>query len=309
MGVPIVQRAEVAGEDDFGDAFRVITQVGDGYKPPVRGIPKPGGGRSTADFGVWLLRQGRAVRTVKSYARTLERFADWLKQERRGTVRGAKWKDVRDYAETLPYTYASRTALKSALSAYWKFLGRPECPTWAVRCPKAPRRIAKPLTREQLSAAFAASKELGDHVWALCACAYYLGLRREDLAKLRWTQFRRDGSLHVVGKGGIERFIPLTAAVVDAVEKLPRESEYLFPGRWGGHVHPGTVSLWINRVAEASGVNVWPHRFRHTSATNGYQATKDLFAVQQFLGHAKPSTTRGYVEVAWTDVQAVADAL
>lgn len=310
MGLPLVQptRGGVTGEDDTA-RNPTVARSGAVHLPVLGGIAPARRGATAEDYGIWLLRQSRAVRTIKSYGRSLERFSTWLKRERRGGIRSVGWKDVRDYGETLPYTYASRSAFVSALRSYWKYLGRPDCPAWAVRCPKAPRRVGKPLSREELDRVLAAAEMFGPKVIALCACAYYLGLRREDLATLRWAQFRRDGSLHVVGKGGVERSIPVVAAVVNALEELPRAGEYLFPGRWGGHISPGTVSLWVTKVSDVSGVNLWPHRFRHTTATNGYQATKDLFAVQQFLGHAKPSTTRGYVLVAWADVQAVGEAL
>ena len=39
------------------------------------------------------------------------------------------------------------------------------------------------------------------------------------------------------------------------------------------------------------------HTLRHRCATTAYAATRDLRAVQELLGHAKPETTAGYVRV------------
>ena len=37
------------------------------------------------------------------------------------------------------------------------------------------------------------------------------------------------------------------------------------------------------------------HALRHAFATRAYRATRDLLAVQELLGHARPDTTRGYI--------------
>ena len=38
------------------------------------------------------------------------------------------------------------------------------------------------------------------------------------------------------------------------------------------------------------------HTLRHRFATRTYAAARDLVAVQELLGHAKPETTRLYIE-------------
>lgn len=39
------------------------------------------------------------------------------------------------------------------------------------------------------------------------------------------------------------------------------------------------------------------HTLRHRFATVAYAGTRDLLAVQDMLGHSKPETTRGYIEM------------
>lgn len=39
------------------------------------------------------------------------------------------------------------------------------------------------------------------------------------------------------------------------------------------------------------------HTLRHRFATVSYAGTRDLLAVQELLGHSRPETTRGYVQL------------
>jgi integrase len=216
---------------------------------------------------------------------------------------------VRTYAETLPYTYASRGALQTALKSYWKFLGRTDCPAWAVPCPKKPRLVSRRLNEDELQAVLETAAQLGPRVHAACAVAYYTGIRRAEIATLRWSQLHRD-RLHIVGKGAVERYVPVVHERLHAaLQALPRSSEYVFPGQRGGHVNPGTINFWVKQVADITGIDLWPHRFRHTAITNGYRATRDMVAVQEFAGHADARTTRGYIHCEWEAVEAVALAL
>jgi integrase/recombinase XerC len=72
-----------------------------------------------------------------------------------------------------------------------------------------------------------------------------------------------------------------------------RPGGFLFPGRFAGHVHPATVQKQVKRASGTA-----PHALRHRFATRAYAGTRDLFAVQQLLGHASPETTQVYVAVA-----------
>lgn len=261
------------------------------------------------DFGLWLLRQRKAVRTIRQYGRSLERAEAWLREHRRKGLRRASWKDLRDYGETLPYSYASRQALVSAVKAYWRFIGRGDCPAWGVACPKKPRMRPRPVPRDELDGVFAAARSRGTRVYALVCCLYYMGLRREEAARLRWDQFRGDGRCRVVGKGAVEEDVPVHPEVIRALAALAREGDHVFGGRWGGHIAPGTVNHWVTVIAEIAGVDMHPHRFRHTAITNGYTETRDVFAVQAFARHADPRTTRGYTLVPWAHVEAVVATL
>ena len=123
-----------------------------------------------------------------------------------------------------------------------------------------------------------------------------LGMRRREVALVHTRDLiqQDDGwSLVVHGKGARIRVLPLHDELASELRMLP--DGYAFPSRTGGHITPGHVGKIVTALLP-QGVTM--HALRHRFATRAYAMTKDVFVVQQLMGHAKPETTRRYVEVA-----------
>jgi integrase len=151
-----------------------------------------------------------------------------------------------------------------------------------------PRRRPRPAAESQV----AAGKDAADPDTALMVeLAAHAGLRRAEIARVRREDLTEDGKLYVRGKGGKDRVIPVNPHTRRAIEARP--AGWLFPGRFSGHMHPATVQ---KHVKAAAGVS--PHPLRHRFATRAYAGTRNLFAVQDLLGHASPETSRVYVALA-----------
>lgn len=131
------------------------------------------------------------------------------------------------------------------------------------------------------------------------------GMRRAEVAVARWD-WLIDNTIHVTGKGGKTRPVPLHP---DVAPRWHAEHErrrrgttgtgygrkgdplaYLLPGRDGGHVSPRTVGRIVESVVEGWG----PHSMRHRFATRALAGSGNLLAVQQLLGHASPDSTQIY---------------
>ncbi|OMH30673.1 tyrosine-type recombinase/integrase [Tersicoccus sp. Bi-70] len=125
------------------------------------------------------------------------------------------------------------------------------------------------------------------------ACEH--GLRRAEVACGHSDDLWEDlggWTLTVHGKGGKDRDIPLLASIAAELRQLPHG--YFFPGDDGGHLSPRWVGKLMTRLLPGD----WTmHTLRHRFATNAYAHEKDLFTVQELLGHASPATTRVYVHV------------
>lgn len=71
------------------------------------------------------------------------------------------------------------------------------------------------------------------------------------------------------------------------------ESDYIFTGRFGGRIHPDSISGYISRFEERHQLpHIHPHKFRHTMASILLYSGVDAVTVSKRLGHAQVSTTQ-----------------
>ena len=133
------------------------------------------------------------------------------------------------------------------------------------------------------------------------------GLRRAEVARVHSRDLVEDlegWSLVVHGKGGRQRVIPLTPELAAAVRS--RGSGWAFPGRDGGHLSPRWVGKIVTTLLPGS---TTMHQLRHRFATRAYSVDRDVFTVQELLGHASPATTRRYVAVPSSAMRATVRAV
>ena len=134
------------------------------------------------------------------------------------------------------------------------------------------------------------------------------GLRRAEVAQVHTGRdlFEDlDGwSLVVHGKGGRRRVVPLPHGLARDLLALP--TGYAFPGDHDGHLSPRWVGTLVSRAMPPG----WTmHKLRHRFATRAYAVDRDVFTVQELLGHASPATTRAYVAVPRSALRRTVDAV
>ena len=127
-------------------------------------------------------------------------------------------------------------------------------------------------------------------------CAVDAGMRRGEIAQIHARDLTRDltgWSITVHGKGQRERTIPLPDDLAtDLRQACKTGGGWAFPGRIGGHLSARRVGELATDVLPG----IWTlHTLRHAYATRLHDATHDLIAVQQLLGHASVATTQRYV--------------
>jgi len=239
---------------------------------------------------------GLALKTCTVYVGALRRARDGL------AALGATFDDVdavtlRRYAESLPPTRASRASLRSALAAYWRLTGR-HGPATAIRIPRRRRMRSKALDLSPAGRLCAAATARGDLQGLAVAIGLYAGLRRAEIASLRWENIG-GGWIRFIGKGNVERDVPIHPRLAALLERAPRTSEWVFPSPYSGHIHPTTLWGWVKGVAREAGLGDVPtHVLRHTCLTTALERSRDLRAVQELAGHASPETTAGYTRVS-----------
>jgi integrase/recombinase XerC len=182
----------------------------------------------------------------------------------------------------------------------------------AQRAPKFRRKLPRPISPEAASKVLAGIGEEARDDWiaardtAVATLLYGCGLRISEALSLTGAQASLPEALHITGKGGKDRLVPVLpaarAAVADYVRHcpwpLPRD-QALFRGARGAALSPRLVQLAMERVRHRLGLppSATPHALRHSFATHLLAAGGDLRAIQELLGHASLSTTQAYTAV------------
>lgn len=256
-----------------------------------------------------LSEEGYSARTIHVYAAELRR-GEWWCEQRGKTLLNVPGELVAEYVAARPYSFATRKLIRSAFGHYWRIFGRPNPPLWLIRVPKRPRMICRAPNDDAARALAAHARARGGIEAFAVLLAMYAGLRREEIASLRWDCFRVDGWLQVIGKGEVCATVPVHPVILDAMGKLDRSSPWVFPGRFGGHVAPATVWAWVGRLAREAGLeHTAPHVLRHLALATANDRTGDLRAVQDLARHAEISTTAGYTRATAARLVAAVEAI
>lgn len=144
---------------------------------------------------------------------------------------------------------------------------------------------------------------------ALLELMYAAGLRVSEVVTLRVGDVaEKERTLHIRGKGGRERVIPVapsalrTLAAYRAAARIPaRASALLFPRRAGnGSLSRGVVWRLVKERARQAGLPQLPspHWLRHSFATHLLSGGANIRAIQEMLGHARITTTQIYAHVS-----------
>lgn len=154
----------------------------------------------------------------------------------------------------------------------------------------------------------------GRRDYALLSFLYNTGARVQEACDARVGDVRLDAPplVHVTGKGGKTRVVPLWSETADLLRghmiELGIANElraHLFTNARGGQLTRfGACYILKKRVVEASqgcpslaARKISPHTIRHTTAMHLLQSGVDLFVIQSWLGHVNLSTTHAYVEI------------
>ena len=243
--------------------------------------------------------------TRRTYRVDVEEFGRWLEQ--RGTSVDAV--DVRvlvEYVAELgrarrrklaPSTIARKLAAVRSFLRYT--LGAANVPD-ASLAPRKVRRLPDTPKTEEVEAALDALDGDGPLALrnrALVELIYSAGLRSSEAVGLDLADvdFERE-QVHVRGKGGKERLVPLGEEAGHLLARYLREAR---PELIRGAENALFVSTRGRRLDTSTLRRLFahPHRLRHAFATHLLEGGADLRTIQELLGHSSLSTTQLYSHV------------
>ena len=219
-------------------------------------------------------------------------------------------------------------------------------PVQDVKAPKAAKPLPKALSVDD-SVQLASFQNEAQDPWleardaAMVELLYGSGLRVAELVGLDavatatsrgWVDMQA-AEVHVLGKGGKRRAVPVGAKAMQALEAWnsmragvfiaynainnvaknnPKSADEhaLFLGRNGTRLTAQSIWQRLKRRSLQAGlaVPVHPHMLRHSFASHVLQSSGDLRAVQELLGHSQIATTQVYTRLDFQHLAKAYDA-
>ena len=258
----------------------------------------------TATIDRFLEHGGLSEATQRAYRTDLRAFAAWL-EERDLPLEAVDARALSDYVGELGRGHrrlapASISRRLAAIRACLRFSFGPTAVPEIAQSPGRPRRLPDAPKADEIDEVL----ELADgdaplalRNRALLELLYSCGLRSAEAVGLDLTDvdFERE-AVHVHGKGGKERVVPLGEEAAHHIARYLRDgrpelargaNDTLFLSARGRRLDTSTVRRLLRN----------PHRLRHAFATHLLEGGADLRVIQELLGHSSLSTTQIYSHV------------
>ncbi len=266
--------------------------------------------------------------TIKAYARDLNAALCFFRKLDLQSWAELTAPMIRQYVSERSRQGISPRSLQrelSALRSFFDFLVRQrkvsDNPARHVKSPKAPEKLPKTLNVDGVTALLdtktVTDLEIRDQ--AMWEVFYSNGIRLSELVELNLEDVDlHDGSTLVrSGKGGKARLLPLGRCAREALQRWlqvrsqmaqPTEKA-LFISRRGTRLSGRNIQLRLEKWGKRLGFEqpLHPHLLRHSFASHLLEASGDLRAVQELLGHADISTTQIYTHLDFQHLAQVYD--
>jgi integrase/recombinase XerD len=276
------------------------------------------------------IERGMAKNTMLAYKRDLAKYLEILEKE--GITDSAQVTElvVRDFAQSLVsqkgLVATSVARILAAVRGFHKFMLFEGISDYdvsaAVKPPKAPKRLPKAISIQEIEILLKASGPEPDDVSgtaadiirvrdrAILELLYATGARVSEIVNMDLDDLIDPEIVRLFGKGSKERIVPVgryaQAAVAaylvrvrPTLATLSLGTPALFLNQRGSRLSRQSIWQIISDSAQAAklGVEVSPHTFRHSFATHLLEGGADVRVVQELLGHASVTTTQIYTLV------------
>jgi site-specific recombinase XerD len=282
----------------------------------------------TWDLDVFIRGLGTSSsHTATAYRSDLNDFIAWCERGQLHDPSQVQRAELRRYVAfcttkgLAPRTVARRVASLRKYFAFMRATGRLSAnPAERLTAPAGPARLPAVLGSQDLEVLLdhprvsAASPELELRNVAVCELLYASGIRVGELCGLDLARIDLTRRLIVViGKGNVERRVPLGVPAATAVRRWVRDGR---PSLTQGRA--SCPALFVNQRGDRLGVRdvrrildqrsstpTHPHALRHTFATHLLAGGADLRTVQELLGHQSLAATQRYTRVTPERLQGV----
>lgn len=286
--------------------------------------------QQTIDAFLQYLAQEKRMspHTVSNYQRDLKQLVVFCDSLELVAWQAINSSHIRQFISQLHRQGLASRSIQRSLSAirsFYRYLIREDLadnnPAQAVQAPKGEKRLPSTLDVDQMTGLLEGTQQdtmIGSRDRAMMELFYSSGLRLAELQglDLRDVDFGAE-LVHVLGKGNKQRIVPIGTQAIKALQHWLStrdelgfyEQPALFISKQGRRLGVRSIQKRLSYWGKRQGISdkVHPHRLRHAFASHMLEASGDLRAVQELLGHADISTTQIYTHVDFQHLAKVYD--
>ena len=253
--------------------------------------------------------------TLKNYQIDLKQFSEFLHSKNQD-LHTADRLHIESFfmkLNSLGLSPSSLARKASTLRSYFLFLLKTSVISISqmigIKTPKLSKKLPNILSISDVDTLcnIDASSSVSKRGRAIIEVMYSSALRLSELSSLNTDSVDIESKcVKVIGKGKKERILPLGAKASEALSEwtsarrdLRPVDNALFINKFGTRLSNRSIQNRINFWVKKQGLNckISPHTLRHSCATHLLEASGDLRAVQEFLGHEDISTTQIYTNM------------
>jgi integrase/recombinase XerD len=261
---------------------------------------------SFSSFSKWLLKQGKAMGTVKTYIEVIKKFKHWL--ETKGyCFEELMVEHIQLYINNLEVDKSPSTVEKhfAALNMYAKFLNNPNLMVNIVRQKTKPnnQKLNTPNILELDEESSFLSEVINDGNLRNTSMIYLLlhtGIRVSELCSLNVSDISMNVEQTLLSirnnRGEIDRIIPLSQEakkhLVNYMDSLIDQDNLrmLYTSNLNNLITPRAVQYILKKYG------VTPHKLRHTFCHRLINSGVDIRTVSTLAGHKDLNITKRYVK-------------
>lgn len=251
----------------------------------------PGGTLNT--WSTWMQSGGLSQRTIRGRLEVVDLFARRMHVD----ALTVGWEPVAEFLAG--YEAGTQQVYRAELRSWFRWLVlmdyRIDDPTLKLHKGRPVKRHPRPLSADEVAAMLLARQHHMTPPKILLGA--YEGFRCMEIAKMHGDDVQGD-QLHVIGKGGLEAWIPIHPLVAEVAESMPQH-DWWFPS----HIHDGpvdanSVSVSLGKLMRRIGIGrpKTPHSLRHFFGTELLRATGDLRRTQELMRHENIASTVMYTQ-------------
>ena len=277
------------------------------------------------------LEKGLSQNTIIAYKKDINLVFDWFKKNNVDFLNATEenFRELFSFFEIKNYKPSSLSRKLSSLKLFYAMLKEEAYininPLSNIENFKQEKKLPNSLSEEHITLLLTKAKnnfnntEIKDitkkmknlRIFTILEILYSTGMRISELISLPLSDFVQiNDLLQIKGKGGIYRQVAFNDKAKKVVKtwllfrselEIYSNNKYMFPNNDGmGHVSRQSIHKDLYELSKSlnfNGINVSPHKIRHSFATHLLNRGADLRSVQKLLGHADISTTEIYTKV------------